>query len=145
MQKRHAPWTASHSFRSSPSGSCTARRRFPEPCKAQPVSIQPKSDNGSAVPTHEGRLSVFAQLVLLGALGDVFARLERACLATAHTAVRSSVQRPSIAQTGYSQAKKRRHCVCCLGVILAGGSVGGVYGARGGDGVATEQCDRQRA
>jgi hypothetical protein len=28
----NSPWTASHSLRSSPSGSFTARRRFPEPC-----------------------------------------------------------------------------------------------------------------
>ena len=34
------PWTASHSFRSSPSGSFTARRRFPEPLEKSVCGVK---------------------------------------------------------------------------------------------------------
>ena len=48
------------------------------------------SDSRPAAQTHERRLSVLAQLVLLGALRDVLARLERARLAASPTINKAS-------------------------------------------------------
>ena len=81
--KTGAPCTASHSFKSSPSGSRTARRRFPEPYN-QPAHDSPLSGYGEIAhsDTHQGRLCVFTQLVLLRPLRYILAGLEGPRLAT---------------------------------------------------------------
>lgn len=67
---RDAPCTAIHSCASSPSGNCTAVRRFPDPCRQLHLARS----------THKSLLRILLQLPLLGALGRLLG-LERCVLA----------------------------------------------------------------
>ena len=98
------------------------------------------SDSRPAAQTHERRLSVLAQLVLLGALRDVLARLERARFATART-VGALAQRSAVIDRAAGTLTGRR--TTTSRVSLARGSIESEL--RGGSGAvevmreATEQ------
>lgn len=99
---RNSPCTASHSLRSSPSGSFTARRRFPEPLRRS----NPQLDNNSVdrTGTHQRRFGVFPELVLLSTLRYIPAWLEGARLSP----VRIRINR-SEGQIKLLQAEECRH------------------------------------